>query len=84
MSTSSRSDEVQSALARFGDRYLDRVSSPPTRWPARRIEGEVRARRLAARFAAKEATMKALGPGATGSRPGDRSRSAKRQGGGAR
>ena len=54
-------DEVQAALAHFGDRYLSRV------FTAHEIacasgEGEVRARHLAARFAAKEATMKALGP----------------------
>ena len=54
-------DEVQEALEQFGDRYLSRIftdheiaCSPG--------EGEVRARHLAARHAAKEATVKALGP----------------------
>jgi len=54
-------DEVQSALAHFGDRYLSRVFTDHEIACASG-EGEVRARHLAARFAAKEATMKALGP----------------------
>jgi holo-[acyl-carrier protein] synthase len=54
-------DEVQEALAMFGDRYLFRV------FTAHEVacstgEGVVQARHLAARFAAKEAAMKVLGP----------------------
>jgi len=56
-----RVDEVQAALAQFGDRYLDRV------FTAHEVscatgDADVLARHLAARFAAKEATIKALGP----------------------
>jgi holo-[acyl-carrier protein] synthase len=54
-------DEVQQALEHFGDRYLSRVFTGHEVACASG-EGEVRARHLAARFAAKEATMKALGP----------------------
>ncbi|MGO9581532.1 MAG: holo-ACP synthase [Acidimicrobiales bacterium] len=57
-----RVDEVQAALARFGDRYLSRLFTPHEVACATG-DGEVRARHLAARFAAKEAAMKALGPG---------------------
>ena len=54
-------DEVQAALAHFGDRYLSRVFTAHELACATGEE-QVRARHLAARFAAKEATMKALGP----------------------
>ncbi|MGO9964697.1 MAG: holo-ACP synthase [Acidimicrobiales bacterium] len=54
-------DEVQEALAQFGDRYLRRVFTDHE-IACSTGEGEVRARHLAARLAAKEATMKALGP----------------------
>ncbi len=54
-------DEVQAAVAHFGDRYLSRVFTAHELACATGEE-EVRARHLAARFAAKEATMKALGP----------------------
>jgi holo-[acyl-carrier protein] synthase len=54
-------DEVQAALAHFGDRYLRRVFTTHE-IACSSGEGQVRARHLAARFAAKEATMKALGP----------------------
>jgi holo-[acyl-carrier protein] synthase len=54
-------DEVQCALARFGDRYLTRVFTPHEIECASG-EGKVRACHLATRFAAKEATVKALGP----------------------
>ena len=53
-------EEVQTALARFGDRYLERVFTPHELACATG-EGDGRARQLAARFAAKEAAMKALG-----------------------
>ena len=53
---------MRAALAEFGDRYLNRVFTPHEVASATG-EGEVQARRLAARFAAKEATMKAIGRG---------------------
>lgn len=54
-------EEVQAAVARFGDRYLSRVFTDHE-VACSSGEGVVGARRLAVRFAAKEATMKALGP----------------------
>ncbi len=54
-------DRVEAALGRFGDRFLRRVYTP--------MEAAVcrgRVSELAARFAAKEAVMKALGTGAKG------------------
>lgn len=54
-------DEVQEALDSFGERYLCRVFTPHEIACATG-DGKIRARHLAARFAAKEATMKALGP----------------------
>ena len=54
-------DDVRSSLSRFGSRYLERVFTP------HEIDscsaGSLRAASLAARFAAKEATMKVLRPG---------------------
>ena len=52
---------VEAALARFGERFLRRVY---TREEAAFCRGRVH--ELAARFAAKEAVMKALGTGAKG------------------
>ena len=54
-------DRIRRVLERYGQRFLDRVFTP----------GEIlycrgRAANLAARFAAKEATMKALGTGVRG------------------
>jgi holo-[acyl-carrier protein] synthase len=49
-------EEVREALARHGGRYLERVYTPTELRECGTDE-----RRLAARFAAKEATMKALG-----------------------
>src|ERR1019366_9508186 len=56
-----RVDEVQAAILAFGDRYLDRVFTAHERAYAKG-EADVQARHLAARFAAKEATIKALAP----------------------
>ena len=52
--------EVSESIARFGDRYLARLYTPGELADAR---GDDMARHLAARFAAKEATVKALGAG---------------------
>jgi holo-[acyl-carrier protein] synthase len=49
---------VREALAEHGERYLDRVYTP-----AEQAQCKGDALRLAARFAAKEATMKVLQPG---------------------
>ncbi len=54
-------ERVQAALARFGDRFLRRVFTPMEVALFRN-----RPQELAARFAAKEAVMKALGTGARG------------------
>jgi holo-[acyl-carrier protein] synthase len=54
-------DRVQRALERFGERFLNRVY---TRLEIAFCRGRVS--ELAARFAAKEAVMKALGTGARG------------------
>jgi holo-[acyl-carrier protein] synthase len=51
--------EVEAALAQFGDRYLSRVYTPEEIAYAKESPAEM-ARRLGARFAAKEATIKAL------------------------
>ena len=51
-------DEVQEALAEHGARYLDRVFTEQEQ-----RESGLDVQRLAARFAAKEATMKALDRG---------------------
>jgi holo-[acyl-carrier protein] synthase len=55
---------VVESLERFGARYLQRVFTPGEIGYAMSAAGlEQRAERLAARFAAKEAAMKALGVG---------------------
>lgn len=54
-------ERVEKALARFGERFLSRVY---TRLEVAACRG--RTSELAARFAAKEAVMKALGTGARG------------------
>ncbi|MEX2599855.1 MAG: holo-ACP synthase [Dehalococcoidia bacterium] len=54
-------DRIAAALERFGERFLERVYTPGEIAYCRR-----RAPQLAARFAAKEAVMKALGTGTRG------------------
>jgi phosphopantetheine--protein transferase-like protein len=51
--------EVEEALVAFGDRYVGRIYTPTEIAYAMKAPGET-ARRLGARFAAKEATIKAL------------------------
>ena len=51
--------EVEQSIARFGDRYLARIYTADEVAYARQAPAET-ARRLGARFAAKEATIKAL------------------------
>ncbi|SVD47247.1 uncharacterized protein METZ01_LOCUS400101 [marine metagenome] len=54
-------DRVESVLERWGQRFLDRIFTPNEQAFSRR-----RIPQLAARFAAKEAVMKALGTGIRG------------------
>jgi holo-[acyl-carrier protein] synthase len=57
-------DRIEAAVKRFGDRFLKRVFTPAE---ARYCMGKPNAaERLAARFAAKEAGMKAIGTGLRG------------------
>ncbi|RIK42850.1 MAG: ACP synthase [Chloroflexi bacterium] len=56
-------ERVRGVLARHGERFLERIYTPRER---ERYRGRVQ--ELAARFAAKEATMKALGTGIRGVR----------------
>jgi holo-[acyl-carrier protein] synthase len=56
-----RVSEVADAVASFGSRYLDRIYTPAEQAYAE-AEPRVRAERLAARFAAKEAVVKVLRP----------------------
>jgi holo-[acyl-carrier protein] synthase len=55
-------DRVAEVLARWGDRFVDRVFRPGE-LSARRRHPRARAEHVAGRFAAKEAAMKALGIG---------------------
>jgi holo-[acyl-carrier protein] synthase len=57
-------DRIQSAWDRFGDRFLNRVFAPGEKQYA--LSRPHPAESLAARFAAKEAVMKALGTGRYG------------------
>jgi holo-[acyl-carrier protein] synthase len=72
-------DQVAESISRFGDRYLQRLY---TEHELRSCAGAppVRAARLAARFAAKEAAIKMLRP--TGHRPDWRSIEVRRHPGG--
>ena len=54
--------EVSRSLERFGERYVRRVFTPREAAYCRAATGRVAAARFAARFAAKEATLKALRP----------------------
>lgn len=54
---------IEAAIARFGDRFLDRVFTPVERAKAERRTERIRAATYAKRFAAKEACSKALGTG---------------------
>jgi holo-[acyl-carrier protein] synthase len=52
--------DVAAAVETHGDRYLERVYTATERSDCTRADGTVDAERLAARFAAKEAAVKAL------------------------
>ncbi|WP_284943958.1 holo-ACP synthase [Acidisoma cladoniae] len=54
---------VEAAIARFGDRFLQRVFTEAERAKAMRRTEKLRAGTFAKRFAAKEACAKALGTG---------------------
>jgi holo-[acyl-carrier protein] synthase len=54
---------IERAMARFGDRFLQRVFTDTERARADRRNGQNRAGTYAKRFAAKEACAKALGTG---------------------
>ena len=55
--------DVTESVAVHAERYLERVYTPRELRECRSQDGTVDARRLAARFAAKEAAFKALGVG---------------------
>ena len=59
-------DRVEAALGRFGERFLQRVFTPMEVAVCMGRKDNPRISELAARFAAKEAVMKALGTGAKG------------------
>jgi holo-[acyl-carrier protein] synthase len=54
---------IEAAIARHGDRFLDRVFTEIERAKAARRTERIRAATFAKRFAAKEAAAKALGTG---------------------
>ncbi|MBW4091967.1 MAG: holo-ACP synthase [Proteobacteria bacterium] len=54
---------IEAAIARHGDRFLERVFTPLERAKALRRTERIRAATFAKRFAAKEAAAKALGTG---------------------
>ena len=72
-------NQVGESVARFGDRYLARVFTEHE-ISAASAAPEVQAARLAARFAAKEATIKVLRP--VGHQPDWRSMEVRRHAGG--
>jgi len=55
-----RVEDVQASIARFGERFVERLFSPAEQADALCVPAH-RAERLAARFAAKEAAIKAFG-----------------------
>jgi holo-[acyl-carrier protein] synthase len=62
--------EVQESMDRFGERYLTRVYTPAEiAYAMSAPDRATAARRLGARFAAKEATIKALGASERGISP---------------
>jgi holo-[acyl-carrier protein] synthase len=54
---------IEAAIARHGDRFLDRIFTPEERARAERRGERTRIATYARRFAAKEAAAKALGTG---------------------
>jgi holo-[acyl-carrier protein] synthase len=62
-------EDVQASLNVHADRYLQRIYSPRELADCRAASGAFVAERLAARFAAKEAAIKVLRPGADTSVP---------------
>jgi holo-[acyl-carrier protein] synthase len=54
---------IEAAIARHGDRFLERVFTETERAKAMRRTEKIRAATFAKRFAAKEAAAKALGTG---------------------
>jgi holo-[acyl-carrier protein] synthase len=54
---------IETVLARYGDRFIDRVFTPVERAKAERRTERIRAATYAKRYAAKEACSKALGTG---------------------
>ncbi len=54
---------IEATIARFGDRFLDRIFTPAERAKAERRTEKIRAATYAKRYAAKEAAAKALGTG---------------------
>jgi holo-[acyl-carrier protein] synthase len=57
---------IEAALARHGDRFVERVFTPAERAKAMRRTERIQAATFAKRFAAKEAAAKALGTGFRG------------------
>ena len=54
---------IEKSLARFGDRFVERIFTPVERARSERRQGATRIASYAKRFAAKEACSKALGNG---------------------
>ncbi|MGE5506192.1 MAG: holo-ACP synthase [Actinomycetota bacterium] len=54
---------IEKTLARFGERFVDRVFTPEEKAKAERRTATIRAATYAKRYAAKEAAAKALGTG---------------------
>ncbi|SFK86755.1 holo-ACP synthase [Falsiroseomonas stagni] len=54
---------IEKTIARYGDRFLNRIFTPAERAKAERRTEKIRAATYAKRYAAKEAASKALGTG---------------------